>query len=215
MSKLEYLRPAGLLHNPAFSQVVTATGARTVYTAGQVSIDERGALVGAGDLEAQATQALRNIGLALAAAGASYSDVVKITTYVVNYKPEHRAIIGKARVPFFSGWEGEWPPSASNKHTKPPLSVSRFTPLGARALTIRRIRLSPTGCLYPGHARQADRTTARGRTPLRQGHACPFAAGTRPDRSLRCSLTREAAKRRSNKSLTSVATLSAPTHALV
>ena len=40
--------------------------------------------------------------LALAAAGASYADIVKITTYVVNYKPEHRAVIGKARAPFFA-----------------------------------------------------------------------------------------------------------------
>jgi hypothetical protein len=35
------------------------------------------------------------------------------------------------------------------------------------------------------------------------------------DRSLRCSLMREAAKRRSNKNLTSVALLSTPTHAFV
>jgi enamine deaminase RidA (YjgF/YER057c/UK114 family) len=28
--------------------------------------------------------------------------IVKITTYVVNYKPEHRAVIGKARAPFFA-----------------------------------------------------------------------------------------------------------------
>ena len=27
---------------------------------------------------------------------------VKITTYVVNYKPEHRTVIGKARAPFFA-----------------------------------------------------------------------------------------------------------------
>jgi enamine deaminase RidA (YjgF/YER057c/UK114 family) len=70
--------------------------------AGQVAIDERGALVGADDLGAQTEQAMRNVGLALAAAGAGYADVVKITTYVVNYRPEHRAIIGKARAPFFA-----------------------------------------------------------------------------------------------------------------
>jgi enamine deaminase RidA (YjgF/YER057c/UK114 family) len=34
---------------------------------------------------------------------------VKITTYVVNYKPEHRAIIGRARMPFFA----KRPPPAS------------------------------------------------------------------------------------------------------
>ena len=94
--------PEGLLHNPAFSQVVAASGRRTIYTAGQVSIDERGALVGAGDLAAQTAQAMRNVGLALAAVGASYADIVKITTYVVDYKPEYRAIIGKARSPFFA-----------------------------------------------------------------------------------------------------------------
>ncbi len=102
MSKLEHPRPEGLLHNPAFSQVVAASGARTIYTAGQVSIDESGATVGAGDLAAQAAQAMRNVGLALAAAGASYADIVKITTYVVNYRPEHRVVIGKARAPFFA-----------------------------------------------------------------------------------------------------------------
>jgi enamine deaminase RidA (YjgF/YER057c/UK114 family) len=73
-----------------------------IYTAGQVPIDEQGNLVGAGDLAAQAEQVMRNVGLALAAAGASYADVVKITTYVVNYKPEHRAIIGKVRAAFFA-----------------------------------------------------------------------------------------------------------------
>src|SRR4051795_13100479 len=102
MGTLDHPRSEGLLHNPAFSQVVAASGGRTIYTAGQVSIDERGALVGAADLAAQTAQAMRNVGLALSAAGATYADIVKITTYVVDYKPEHRSIIGKARSPFFA-----------------------------------------------------------------------------------------------------------------
>ena len=102
MSTLEHLRPEGLPHNPAYSQVVVASGTRTIYTAGQISVDERGALVGGDDLAAQTTQAMRNVGLALAAAGASFADVVKITTYVVNYKPEHRVVVGRARAPFFA-----------------------------------------------------------------------------------------------------------------
>lgn len=101
MSNLEHPHPKGLLHNTGFSQVVIASGTRTIYTAGQVSIDEDGTTIGPGDLAAQATQAMHNVGLALAAAGASYADIVKITTYVVNYRPEHRAVIGKARAPFF------------------------------------------------------------------------------------------------------------------
>jgi enamine deaminase RidA (YjgF/YER057c/UK114 family) len=103
MSKLEHPRPQGLLHTAAFSQVVAATGTRTIYTAGQVAIDEHGKLVGGSDLAAQTEQVMRNVGLALAAAGADFGHVVKITTYVVNYKPEHRAIIGIARAPFFKG----------------------------------------------------------------------------------------------------------------
>src|SRR3954449_11157600 len=109
MSNVEHPSPEGLLHNAGFSQVVVAAGKRTIYTAGQVSIDERGNLVGADDLAAQTEQVMRNVGLALAAAGASFADVVKITTYVVNYKPEHRAIIGRARMPFFA----KRPPPAS------------------------------------------------------------------------------------------------------
>jgi enamine deaminase RidA (YjgF/YER057c/UK114 family) len=102
VSKLEHPRPEGLLHNPAFSQVVAASGARTIYTAGQVSVDESGATIGVGDLAAQTAQTMRNVGLALAAAGAGYADIVKTTTYVVNYRPEQRAVIGKARAPFFA-----------------------------------------------------------------------------------------------------------------
>ncbi|MGH7059453.1 MAG: RidA family protein, partial [Stellaceae bacterium] len=102
MSTVEHPRPEGLLHNPGFSQVVVASGTRTVYTAGQVSIDEHGALIGPGDLAAQTAQAMRNVGLALTAAGATFADIVKITTYVVSYQPEHRAVVGSARAPFFA-----------------------------------------------------------------------------------------------------------------
>jgi enamine deaminase RidA (YjgF/YER057c/UK114 family) len=102
MSTLEHLRPEGLPHPPTYSQVVVASGKRTVYAAGQIAVDASGALVGGNDLGAQTTQAMRNLGLALAAAGASYADIVKLTTYVVNYKPENRATIGAARSAFFT-----------------------------------------------------------------------------------------------------------------
>ena len=111
MSTVEHPAPKGLLLNPGFSQVVVAMGKRTIYTAGQVSIDERGGeLVGGDDLAAQTAQAMRNVGLALAAAGAGYADIVKITTYVVKYRPEQRAVIGKARAPFFASGE---PPAST------------------------------------------------------------------------------------------------------
>jgi len=100
---IEKPHAAGLLDSAAFAQVVVASGRRMVFTSGQVSIDDEGGLIGGDDLAAQTTQAMKNLGLALAAAGAGFADVVKITTYVVNYRPEQRSVIGKARAPFFSG----------------------------------------------------------------------------------------------------------------
>ncbi|MCA1395018.1 RidA family protein [Bradyrhizobium brasilense] len=110
MSELNHLRPSGLHHNPAYSHVVVASGARTIYISGQVSVDEEGRVVGAGDLAAQTTQVMQNLGMALKAAGASYSNIVKITTFVVGYKPELRPIIGKARSAFFEGMQ---PPAST------------------------------------------------------------------------------------------------------
>jgi enamine deaminase RidA (YjgF/YER057c/UK114 family) len=100
LGTVEHPAPRGLLLKPGFSQVVVATG--------QVSIDERGELIGSGDLAAQTAQAMRNAGLALAAVGAVYTDIVRITTYVVNYRPEQRIVIGKA--PFFATGE---PPAST------------------------------------------------------------------------------------------------------
>lgn len=101
MSTIDRLRPQGLQNNPAYSHVVVASGARTLYISGQVALDENGALVGAGDLGAQTTQVMHNLAKALAAAGATFADVVKITTYVVGYRPAQRAVISAARTPFF------------------------------------------------------------------------------------------------------------------
>jgi enamine deaminase RidA (YjgF/YER057c/UK114 family) len=57
----KHLRPSGLHHNPAYSHVVVASGARTIYIAGQVSTDEEGRVVGEGDLAAQTTQVMQNL----------------------------------------------------------------------------------------------------------------------------------------------------------
>lgn len=56
----------------------------TIYVAGQVAQDPDGALVGKGDMKAQARQVFANIEAVLAVAGATMEDVVKITTYVTD-----------------------------------------------------------------------------------------------------------------------------------
>jgi enamine deaminase RidA (YjgF/YER057c/UK114 family) len=68
---------------PGYSHAVVSRGAATVWTAGGVPLDAAGALVGAGDVAAQAAQVLANLTVALAAGGASPSDVVRTTVWVV------------------------------------------------------------------------------------------------------------------------------------
>ena len=84
----ERLNPAGLSQPRGYSHVVTARGGKTVYVAGQLALDEKGNLVGKGDLKAQAQKAFENLRVALRATGADFEDVVKMNTYVVGLRPE-------------------------------------------------------------------------------------------------------------------------------
>jgi enamine deaminase RidA (YjgF/YER057c/UK114 family) len=71
--------------NGRYTHVVEVpAGHRLIYVAGQVALDKNGALVGAGDFKAQATQVFENLRLALAEAGATFEDVVKLNYYVVD-----------------------------------------------------------------------------------------------------------------------------------
>ena len=71
--------PTGYTH-----VVEVAAGAKTIYIAGQVAFDESRKVVGAGDMAAQTEQVFRNLQAALGAAGATFADVVKMTTYVTD-----------------------------------------------------------------------------------------------------------------------------------
>lgn len=78
------INPETLHRNPAFSQAIAVDGPhRTVYVGGQNAVDVDGNVVGQGDVEAQAEQVARNLQAALAAAGATLDDVVKLTIYLV------------------------------------------------------------------------------------------------------------------------------------
>ena len=84
MSALQHFRaPHGLAPGPGYSHAVTGRG-RVVAISGQVALDEDGQLVGAGDLEAQAWQVFANLDRALAAAGASFTDVIKLSFYLTD-----------------------------------------------------------------------------------------------------------------------------------
>ncbi|MFJ5958819.1 RidA family protein [Paenarthrobacter sp. NPDC092416] len=85
MANIERIRPEGLISSPAFSHVaIVPPGATTIYVGGQNAVDVDGKLVGAGDVGVQSVRALENVGTALAAAGASLSDVVQWTVLFVD-----------------------------------------------------------------------------------------------------------------------------------
>ena len=102
---LERIDPEELPTPASYTQVISATGSRLVFVAGQVSEDAKGNLVGPGDLAAQAHQAFANVGRALAAAGAGPEQVTKITIFVVHHRPEYLPDISEARIAVFGAHE--------------------------------------------------------------------------------------------------------------
>ena len=76
--------PETIARPTGYSHVVEARGNHTVYISGQVALDRQGNLVGADDMQAQAEQVFQNLQAALAAAAATFDDVVKVTYFLVD-----------------------------------------------------------------------------------------------------------------------------------
>ena len=88
------------LHTPfsSYSHGIAVDGtSRIVFCAGQVAGDVEGNLVGKGDFDAQGEQVMSNLIDVLAEAGASFADVVKLTTYVVKQEDAQkgRDLVGR------------------------------------------------------------------------------------------------------------------------
>ncbi|MFK0006326.1 Rid family hydrolase [Paenarthrobacter sp. NPDC090520] len=82
---VQRLRPQGLVNSPAFSHVaIVPPGATTIYVGGQNAVDADGHLIGLDDVAVQSARALANARTALAAAGATLSDVVQWTVLFVD-----------------------------------------------------------------------------------------------------------------------------------
>jgi enamine deaminase RidA (YjgF/YER057c/UK114 family) len=96
-----FINPATLAAPRGYTHVVTAASGKMVFISGQVAFNVNGELVGKGDLRAQTRQVYENLKNALAAAGATTADVVKLNTYVVDFKPADLAAIREVRGQYF------------------------------------------------------------------------------------------------------------------
>jgi 2-iminobutanoate/2-iminopropanoate deaminase len=100
--------PAPLSKPTGYTHVVEVTGpAKTVYISGQIAFDKDGTIVGAGDMKAQAEQVFKNLQAALEAAGAKFSDVVKMNTYLTDMSKA--AAVREVRARYF----GETTPAST------------------------------------------------------------------------------------------------------
>ncbi|MCB5910458.1 RidA family protein [Streptomyces pinistramenti] len=82
---VETMDPPGLPQPDGWRQLAIGTGSRVVFLSGQVARTATGEPVGPGDLAAQTEQAYLNIGTALAAAGGTFDDVLRLTVYAVDW----------------------------------------------------------------------------------------------------------------------------------
>jgi 2-iminobutanoate/2-iminopropanoate deaminase len=80
-------------HAPAaigpYSQAVVVPigeGKRMVFCSGQIALDPATGVLVEGDVQVQARQALDNLGAVLAAAGASFADLVRTTIFLADMK---------------------------------------------------------------------------------------------------------------------------------
>lgn len=94
---IQHINPEGVARPTGYTHVVVAEGRRLAFISGQVALDAQGNLVGEGDLARQAEQAYENLKTCLASIGATFSDVIKLTTYIVGYTPEARAAVRAVR----------------------------------------------------------------------------------------------------------------------
>ncbi len=84
VAKKEIIRPGKGIHPLPWPYSHGIKIGSALVIAGQVALDEELRLVGPGDAEAQARQTWKNIQTVVEAAGGKITDVVRVTTYVVD-----------------------------------------------------------------------------------------------------------------------------------
>jgi enamine deaminase RidA (YjgF/YER057c/UK114 family) len=98
------IKPTGYTH------AVITDNQRLLFISGQVPTNEKGEIIGKGDLEAQTRQVFENLKTILQASGSDFAHVIKTTTFVKNYKPEDIPVIRKVCSAYYSTGE---PPAST------------------------------------------------------------------------------------------------------
>lgn len=68
----------------AYSQAVLVEGARLLFVSGQLGMDPESTELVAGGVEAEAAQAMKNLGAIIKAAGGGFGSIVKATIFLVD-----------------------------------------------------------------------------------------------------------------------------------
>jgi enamine deaminase RidA (YjgF/YER057c/UK114 family) len=85
----QHLNPKELFDPRFFTHTVSVSGAaKLVFISGQVSYDRDGIVIGKGDIGVQAEQVFKSLTHNLRAAGAAWSDVIKMNAYMVGISAE-------------------------------------------------------------------------------------------------------------------------------
>ncbi len=107
---VEHINPEGMLRNPAFSQVVVASGpVRLIYVGAQTPVDAAGTIVGKADIAMQTGQVLKNLETCLRAAGAGPEHIAQWNIYVLHDQPVMPALEASLR-----WWGGRPNPPANS-----------------------------------------------------------------------------------------------------
>jgi 2-iminobutanoate/2-iminopropanoate deaminase len=85
--KKTYLNPPGSPTPKSYHHVVTTEPGRLIFLSGQVAFDSNRNIVGENDVVTQTRQAMRNLKAAVETGDGQISDIVQITTHVVDYDP--------------------------------------------------------------------------------------------------------------------------------
>ena len=95
----------------AYSQAIRTAPGELLFIAGQVAVDLDGNPVGVGDMAAQTRQVFENLGGILESVGATFSNVVEFTTYVVGRESVQGYIAGRTEVYPAIFPDGDYPPN--------------------------------------------------------------------------------------------------------